>query len=274
MSPVLKRSPQQACRGLTLVEMLLAISILGITAGALTGLALSVQQGTTYSQDYSTATQHARVALERISRTVRQAYAAGAYPGAVVVYDVVGAWQFPDTLVVWHPNGAPAHAGGPPLLSEVVIYCPDPANPNRLLEVTVPGNSSPIPLNAASLNTAGWRAQIKGFASGGGANQVLLTDLVRPAQLDANTLRAAVRFAADMHPTDSEWTACQVQPGLWSSLGWPQGLGGAQTGLRQVAIRVELQLLPASLTGQTDPQAQQTVPFLCSAALSYVLAHP
>jgi prepilin-type N-terminal cleavage/methylation domain-containing protein len=274
MSPVLKRLPRQACRGLTLVEMLLAISILGITAGALTGLALSVQQGTTYSQDYSTATQHARVALERISRTVRQAYAAGAYPGAVVVYDAVGAWQFPDTLVVWHPNGAPVNAGGPPLLSEVVIYCPDPANPNRLLEVTVPGNSSPIPLNAASLNTAGWRAQIKGFASGGGANQVLLTDLVRPAQLDANTLRAAVRFAADMHPTDSEWTACQAQPSLWSSLGWPQGLGGAQTGLRQVAIRVELQLLPASLAGQTDPQAQQTVPFLGSAAFSYVLAHP
>ncbi|HEV7221349.1 MAG TPA: prepilin-type N-terminal cleavage/methylation domain-containing protein, partial [Pirellulales bacterium] len=44
-------------RGLTLVEMLLAISILGITAGTLTGLSLAVQQGTTYSQGYSTATQ-------------------------------------------------------------------------------------------------------------------------------------------------------------------------------------------------------------------------
>lgn len=261
-------------RALTLVEMLLAISILGITAGALTGLALSVQQGATYSQGYSTVTQHARVALERITRTVGQAYAAGDYPGAVVVYDAVGSWQFPDTLVVWSPSGTPANPSGPPLLGELVIYCPDPSNPNRLLEVTAPGSSVPVPLNDASLNTAAWRAEIKSLASGNSANAVQLTELVRAAQLDAGTRRAAVRFAVDMRPSDSEWAACQAQPTLWDSLAWPQGLGGSQTGLRQVGVRVELQLLPDSWAGQLDPQAQQTVPFLGSATLSYALLHP
>lgn len=254
--------------------MLLAISILAITAGTLTGLALAVQQGTTYAQDYSTATQHGRVAMERMTRAISEATAADAYPGAVVVYSTLGTWRFPDTLAVWRPNGAPANPAGPPLASELVIFCPDPANPNQLLEVTIPGDNTPVPLNDASLNTPTWRAQIKAWASSAASNKVLLTDLVRAAQYDANTLRGAVRFETDMRPTSSEWSACQAQPALWNSLNWPQGLGGSQAGLRQVSVRIELQLLPKSLAGSLDPQAQQTVPFLASAAFSYALVHP
>lgn len=274
-SHALRRDGRTGTRsGLTLVEMLLAISILGITAGTLTALALAVQQGTTYSQDYSTSTQHGRVALERITRAVSGATATDAYPGAVVVYDLLGTWRFPDTLVVWRPNGAPANPSGPPLASELVMFCPDPVNPNQLLEVTMPGDGTPVPLNDASLNTPIWRTQIKTWASAASSNKVLLTDLVRAAQYDSNTNRAAIRFETDMHPTSSEWSACQAQPTLWSSLNWPQGLGGAQAGLRQVSVRVELQLLPNSFKGQLDPQAQQTVPFLASAAFSYALQHP
>ncbi len=275
MCPLRSRTSLRARGGLTLVEMLLAISILGITAGTLTGLALSVQQGTSYSQGYSTATQHARVSMERVTRTVSQAYATGNYPGAVVVYDAIGSWQFSDTLLVWSPKGAPANPSGPPLLGELVIYCPDPANPNHLLEVTAPGSTVAVPFNAASLNTTAWRTQIKSLASGGsGGKSVLLTELVRSAQYNASTVRAAVRFVADLRPTDNEWTACQTQPSLWSSLSWPQGLGGAQTGVRHVAVRVELQMLPDSWSGLLDPQVQQTVPFLGSSALSYTLVHP
>ncbi|HEV7225850.1 MAG TPA: prepilin-type N-terminal cleavage/methylation domain-containing protein, partial [Pirellulales bacterium] len=261
-------------RGLTLVEMLLAISILGITAGTLTGLSLAVQQGTTYSQGYSTATQHARVTLERIARTVGQATATDAYPGAVVVYDMLGSWRFPDTLVVWRPNGPPANPLGPPLLGEVVVYCPDPANPNQLLEVTAPGDTTPVPLNDAGLNTPAWRSQIKSLACAATSNKVLLTNLLRAAQYDPSTVRAAIRFETDLHPTAAEWSACQTSPALWNTLGWPQGLGGSQAGLRQAAVRVELQLLPPAWAGQLDPQAQQTVPFLGSAAFSYALQHP
>ena len=267
-------SYQYKRRGLTLVEMLLAISILGITAGTLTGLALAVQQGTSYSQGYSTATQHGRVALERITRAVGAATATDVYPGAVVVYDLLGTWRFPDTLVVWRAAGAPANPLGPPLAGELVIFCPDPANPNQLLEVTMPGDVTPVPVNDASLNTPAWRTQIKTWAAAASSNKVLLTDLVRAAQYDANTLRAAVRFESDMHPTANEWSACLAQPALWSSLNWPQNLGGSQAGLRQVSVRVELQLLPDSFQGQLDPNAQQTVPFLASAAFSYALQHP
>ena len=254
--------------------MLLAISILGITAGTLTGLALAVQQGTSYSQGYSTATQHGRVALERITRAVGGATATDVYPGAVVVYDMLGTWRFPDTLVVWRPTGAPANPLGPPLAGELVIFCPDPANPNQLLELTMPGDVTPVPLNDASLNTTAWRAQIKTWAAAASSNKVLLTNLVRAAQYDANTLRAAVRFETDMHPTANEWSACLAQPTLWSSLNWPQNLGGSLAGLRQVSVRIELQLLPNSIEGQLDPNAQQTVPFLASAAFSYALQHP
>lgn len=266
--------PSMTRRGLTLVEMLLAIAILGITAGTLTVLALAVQQGTTYSQGYSTATQHGRVALERISLAVSKATATDVYPGAVVVYDILGTWQFPDTLVVWRPGGAPANLQGPPLAGELTIFCPNPANPNQLLEVTMPGDATPVPLNDASLNTPSWRTQIKTWATSAAANQVLLTDLVRAAQFDSATTRAAVRFATDMHPTSSEWSACQATPSLWNTLNWPQGLGGSQAGLRQVSVRCELQLLPDSFQGQLDPQAQQTVPFLGSTSFSYALLHP
>src|SRR5258708_17011820 len=45
--------------------------------------------------------QHARVTVERISRTVGEATATDQYPGAVVVSTTLSGFGYPDMLVVW-----------------------------------------------------------------------------------------------------------------------------------------------------------------------------
>jgi hypothetical protein len=211
------------------------------------------------------------VTFERLSRTIGEATATDQYPGAVVVSTTVSGFGYPDMLVVWHPNGAPANPAGPPLLSEVVIYSPDPNNPYQLLEVTLPGNSTSIPLNSASLNTPAWQSQLAGLVAAASSNRVTLTNLVRAASVDSVHLRAAVRFETEMHPTDSEWAAYQAQTAAWNSLSWAQGVCGSQTGLRQVAVRCELQLLPLQAAGTLDPTSQQAIPFLGSSSFCYQL---
>ncbi len=260
-----------ARRGLTLAELLIAVSILGIMAGAVTGLASAVQQSSNYSQGYGTATQHARVTFERLSRTIAEATATDQYPGAVVVSTTVGGFSYPDMLVVWLPNGAPANPAGPPLLREVVIYCHDPSNPYQLLEVTLPGNSTSIPLNSESLNTPAWQNQLASLVASASSNRVPLTNLLRAASADSVNPRAAVRFETEMHPTDAEWAAYQAGTAAWNSLSWAQGICGSQTGLRQVAVRCELQLLPAQAAGTLDPTSQQAIPFLGASSFCYPL---
>jgi prepilin-type N-terminal cleavage/methylation domain-containing protein len=257
--------------GLTLVEMLLAMSILGIMAGALTGLAMAVRQSTTYVQGYGAATQHARVTLERLNFAISQATATDQYPGAVVVYDQTSGGTFPDTLVVWRPSGPPVNLAGPPLVQECVFYCPNPSNPYQFLEVTAPSDSRRIPLNDAGLNTAAWRLAIKALATSSTSNVVLLTDLVRTGSADGVTQRAAIRFVSDLHPTVAEWAAYQQGDAPWSSLGWPQGIVGSMVGLRQVAIRAEIELLPLQAAGTNDPAGQLAIPFLGSSTFSYTL---
>ena len=69
-------------RGLTLLELLVAMSIMAMVVVSLGTLANGVQQGFDYTEGHSTATQHARVTLERITRSVREAQASEQFPGA------------------------------------------------------------------------------------------------------------------------------------------------------------------------------------------------
>src|SRR5687768_7516428 len=69
------------CRAaLTLVELLLAISILSLMAGAVGVLARTVSVSTQYSENATTSLQHGRVTLERISRTIIAAHANENFP--------------------------------------------------------------------------------------------------------------------------------------------------------------------------------------------------
>jgi hypothetical protein len=256
---------------MTLVELLLAVSIMAIMAGALSGLATAVNQAVAYSQGHGASTQHARVVLERIGRLVSECTATTDYPGVAVVYEDVGGWRFPDLLVIWHPDAAPVNPGGPPLMNELILIGPDPDDPYLLVEVTAPADSRPVPLGIG-LNTAAWRAEFKSVARATSSRKVVLTELLRAGETvsgSASSLRGAVRFDYELRPSDAELASARSGVTNWTDLPWPQGIHGSQTGLRQGWLRIELQLLPEYAARHPDPGGQQAIPFLGSAALYY-----
>jgi hypothetical protein len=266
---------------MTLVEMTMAMTIMGIMASVLAALALSVQESTDYNVGRGTGLQHARVTLGRINQMLAGANAAtinsggtpGEYPGAAVVYDQVGNYTYPDTLLIWNPAGTPANPNGPPLVRELLIYCPDPAAPNQLIELTAPSDARAIPLDGPTLNVDPWKTQITLLKSAATSQKTILTKLLRTASVPgsngASGLRGAVRFGLDLHPSLAEMSAYQAGSLAWSSMQWPAGVYSSMAGLRQVWVRTELQLMPPQFQGQQDTTGQLPLPFFGSATLSY-----
>ena len=255
--------------GLTLLELLIAISIMVIIVGTLSGLAKAVQLSSEYSEGHGSATQHARVAMERITRMVSEATANKNFPGFIVIDEEVAGWRFPDTLVVWHPQrtdenpqGLPADPGSLPPFGELVIYCPyptdpkDPENPKGLVEITFPGDSEIAP-GAEDEDKDTWRLKIAAIKKlvaekSVDCRVVTLTELLRtcPVPESANSLRGAVRFESKRSLVDG---VCSYQTDLW-----------------QAWLRMELQLMPGEAAASNDPGGQQAIPFLGSAALYYL----
>ncbi len=258
-----------AAAGLTLAELLIAISIMVIVAGTLAALAKAVQSGAQYAQTQQLALQHGCVALERIVRTVREATANEQFPGVLVLAENVSPWRFPDTLVVWHPTSTARDPDGLPRFDELVIFCPNPQAPNELLEITVPGDARTVP---APSDTARWARDVAAIKAAPTSRKVVLTDRMRTAVVSpvSSTNPAAQRgvvwFAMRLRPSDAEWNNASI---AWEQLPWVQGLYGAQTGLRQVWLRVELHVMPVGDGAQTDPQGQQAIPLWDSAAIYY-----
>lgn len=253
-----------ARHGLTLPELLIAVAIMALVAGVMSGLASAVRHNYEHCSEQGLATQHARVAIERISRAVRGAYAAENHPGCAVAY----AGAEPAALLVWRPNGSPANAAGPPLMREVVIFAVDPDNshPNRLLEVTRPSDGSPLPLDGSVSY-----ASLEALIGAPGSRTVVLTDLLRlPDSSGAAMLQSGLaRFVVEMRPTAGELAAYRQGNLDWDELRWPQGFYGPSSAVRQVRARVELQLAPAAPLTGVDATGEQTLPFLGSAAFSY-----
>ncbi len=260
---------------MTLVEMLIASSMLLMLAGVVGGLASAVDTSSSYSQGHGDASQHARVAMERITRDISLATAVGDYPGFAVVYQEVAGGRYPDTLLVWRPtSGIPTNASGPPLVSELVIYCPHPLQPEQLLEIRAPQDTRTIPLDD-SLNQSPWRESIELIKTSSQSQRVVLTNLVRVAAVtggtQASAQRAALRFHAELHPTAAEIASYRGGTIPWTDLPWPQGMYSSQTGLRQSWLRMELQLFPGNEVRREDITGRQAVTFLGSAALYYQL---
>jgi hypothetical protein len=251
---------------------LIAVAITSMMAAAMGALAQTVKIASTYSQGVATATQHARVSLERIQRNVSEATANQNFPGAVVFYDTIGGQSLPDTLVVWHPNGTAANPTGLPLFSELIVYCPNPAAPNQLLEITSPNNTGTVP---AITDTTDWATDLAAMKTGTSSTQTLLTDLMRsnsPSSSGsaASALAGCVRFVTVLNPTASDWANYNAGTLTWANMSWAQGICGSTTGLAQCWVRIELQMLPG-YTVVSDPTAQQVLPFLGSATLNYQL---
>ena len=276
-----RRNYAQGARraGLTLVEMMVAIAIMTIMAGAVGSLSVAIQQANDYSNGRSTALQHARVSVERINRMVTTAYAAPTHPGVAVYVTTWGTNRYPDTLLVWQPpNGVPTNPLGPPLISEVTFYCFDPTTPANLLELTAPGDTRTIPFDS-TLQTTAWGTALDALKRANTSQKTTLTTLLRqftatgsgaqPAGFSAT--RGAARFELTLAPLASEYSAYLGGSSTWANMSWPVGLYSSQFGLRRVWVRTELQLMPANRAGQQDTTGGLVLPFFSSAAFSYTM---
>jgi prepilin-type N-terminal cleavage/methylation domain-containing protein len=255
-------------RGLTLIELLFATLIMAIVVGALGAASHAVQLANEYSQGYGTATQHARVALERLDRAVNEAYATPNYPGIWVTQDTDGSWNFPDTVAIWHPSGAPANSAGPPLVQEMMIFCPDPAGLNNLVLLTAPGDTRSVP----ATDPIALKNLVDSLKTSATITKVTITNLLRvatPSSGGGSQQRAAMRFVVTVTPSADDWANYTAGKIAWNNLPWPLGIYGSSKGMRQVWLRSEMQLMPGATWIDGNSAAQQAIPFLGSAVLSY-----
>jgi Tfp pilus assembly protein PilV len=258
---------------LTLLELMIAMTIMTIMCGVLGSLAMTVQMQSQYSQSRGEAVQHARVALDRMQRTLTEATNSQSFPGFFAIYDSSGGYTLPDTIVVWKPTGTPANPTGLPRWSEVVVYGPDPDAPNRLLEVTNPSDTRTVP---ALTDMTSWRTEVAAFKRSSSATKTELTSLVRTANLSiAGTpnVRAALRFDTRLRPDDTQWSEYKAGTRTWDNLDWVQSIYGTKTGLRQNWCCIELQLQPKSEVDLDQYNAQSVLTFFGSAATYQKMVH-
>lgn len=256
--------------GVSLVEMLLAMAVLGIMALALSALATTVHSTSGYVQHRGEAIQHARVACERIDRAIASAHATANYPGAWVIATLIGTTRYPDALVVWRPTGAATNAAGPPLMRELVWFTFDPSAPHKLLEITCPADNRSAP---ALTSAASWATELAAIHTASDSVKVQLTDLLRTG--DAGTsgaqMRGVIRFETRLRPSAAEWSSYQGGSLAWNQLSWAQDIYSADSGLRQTWCRYELQLVPRDQPRSGGDTAALALPALGSAAIYYSL---
>ena len=251
--------------GLTLIELLLASLIMAMFAAAISALAMAVQQNTQHDERVGTVTQHARVALQRIERAVSESTANEHFPGCVAFGEPIQGSHTPDTLVVWRGDISVADPNGTPRFNELVIYCPDIEQPNRLLEITVPDDDSLAPDLS---DISAWRARLRAVKVSQRANKTELTDRLRTVPISTmGERRGVVRFEVTLRPSEKEWTDYRNGSVAWEDLKWVQGMHGGRTGLRQTWCRCELQL---SISGG-DSSDEIEIPFFGSSSRYFVL---
>lgn len=281
--PRSRRSPRSA---LTLLELLIAMSVMVMIVGTLGGLARAVQSAADYGGGHAVAIQQAQVALERITRAANEAWANENFPGFYVLEEEEGGRLYRDTLVVWHPDPEIEHADRLPLedanrlpyCDELIVYCPHPDEPNRLVEIRS--------RRAEEIgdSEAQWLAAIETFKKQMCLDEAIfsspdapeypactLTERLQTSPVsdgDDAPRRAAVCFERLLRPSDEQWQ--DVTNIGWEELPWAQQLCFAKKGIRQAWLRIQMQLLPAE-AGQSGASGQQPIPFFGSAAIYYAM---
>lgn len=260
---------------MTLLELTIAMTIMVVVVGALAGLTRTAQQSFEYSEGYGIATQHARVVLDRITQNACQATANEQFPGCLVVAESVGGYRYPDTLVIWRPSGTPAAPAGLPRYNELIVYCPSPVTPSQFVELTAPSDTRTVP---AIDDLAAWQGELATLKRATTTKTVVLSTLLRTGSTSSgggpSTLRGAARFETRLRPSATVWASYKAGTVTWMNLPWVQGIYGSQAGLRQVWVRMELQLSPGTEWIESNAAAAMAIPYLGSAALYYNLSHP
>ena len=172
------RTPSSlAHRGFTLIELLLAMLVMAMVIVALAALTKGVQLANDYGEGYGTATQHAqdddrthqpsrRRGLCQVALSGRMGHARYRRP--------MGLSRHAGDL---ESQQRPANPSGPPLVQELLIFCPDPAVAGSFVQLNVPGDTRTVPTTTpATLNTF-----IDSLKTSSTANKVQLTNLLRMA---------------------------------------------------------------------------------------------
>jgi type II secretory pathway pseudopilin PulG len=248
----------------TVTELLIALALVGMIAAACAGLFLASERAFMLAKNYATLAEEGQLTIERIRRAVERAHATRSFPGFLVLQSSLGAWQFPDTLVVWWPNEGVSSERELPRMDEIVVFCPDPAEPQRLLELRFPGDSEVGP---PAGDSEAWRAAIAERLQTSQAEVVVLTDRLRTVHLESGGTprqQAGVFFFDLFRPSEEDLARFRMGASAWEALPWVQSAYGTQYGLRQHWLRIELQLVSGE-----DAAAGEVVPFFGSAAIYY-----
>jgi len=260
-------------RGLTLAELLVASTIMLMIGTAVATLATAVHSTNDYCRGYTTSGQHARVALSRIERALLNATMSEQFPGCIVVTEQAGSQELPSTLVVWSPSGPAANPAGLPLIGEIVVFSPDPAHPNTLLEIRSPTETTTVP---SATNMSAWRTLTDRLKTSTSITKVTLTDRLRTSPLTGNytdslgpsDLRGNIRFRRLMAPSDTEWSQYRAGTRTWQNISWPLDSYRSTSGTRAVVCQSEIQLVPGSMASA----GVTAIPFYGSSAISYELS--
>jgi hypothetical protein len=253
-------------RGISVAELLIASAIIAMITSAMGTMAYSVRSTQRAAKAVSIGAQHARATLERIQRTLASATANNNFPGFIVFSELEGSFTYPDTLVVWRPAISAASPSGLPRWEELVIFSPDPDDPQRLLEITLPGDTATVPPLS---DVSGWQTRLSEAKAGTNSQVLLVTDRLR-VEKAANTLRAALRFDARLRPSENDWDNYLASTKRWQDLPWVQDIYSDSNGLRQNWCRIELQLRP----DDTLNTAEAALLFLGSQTVNFQVTKP
>ena len=229
-------------QGLTLVELLVGIMVTAMIAAALATVTYSVENLTQVAGGLSDVTQHARVSLSVVERSIGESHASGAFPGMAVFSVEVNGSRYPDTLVVWRPDGPPADPTGLPLFSEVVVFTPHPQSPRQLLQIEDRSDIRTVPPLDDEVS---WLSELHDLRTRLADSSLVLTDRMRVAKAGDGTLpqrRAAVRFFVESRPSFDEFQRYQAGLLNWDQLSWPLALVDRDRGVARTRCSIELQL--------------------------------
>lgn len=242
---------------------------MSLIAGGMGTLALTMQTASDHCRGQTLGAQHGRMLSARIRTAVERATASESFPGCAVFSEAVGNYTFPETLVIWSPPTAAAAPNGLPRVNELVVYCPDPTQPNRLLEIRDPSNTNAVP---GLSSTSAWHALLTNLKTGNSAQRTVLSNLLHTANASDSAvvaLRGCIRFHTILAPTAAQFSSYRSGSDSWGDLDWPLHIYGARSGMRQVVCQFELQLDPGNSSAAAS---QASVPCFGSAVFHYPLA--
>jgi prepilin-type N-terminal cleavage/methylation domain-containing protein len=264
-------------RGFTLLELILALFITSLAVVSLSGLMLAVQSAWTVSKNYQEVGLQGRGILDRVRWMVAQTgtYRIGSGKvqlGLSVISRSVDGVLLPETLVVWSGgrSGGIQQKRQPavslPKINELVIFTPDPASPNHLVEILIASNSSTI--DFADVNFA---ATIQSLISGSAAgDRLTLTDRLRTCRVsESGSLLGNLRFELLQLPSNEQVTTTTAGSDQWYALPWSQGMGFSRGGLRTAFVRLEIQLETVQGSVSVGQSSPTSLPILGSASVRY-----